>query len=730
MSEFQHKLDPVTFEVLRHRMWAINDEGAATLRMVSGSPVATEILDFNTSLMNAQGDSVLIGVYIAAHGITQQFIVKKILKEYLENPGVEEGDMFVCSDPYSGALHQNDMTVVAPIFADGALVAWTGATIHLIDVGGMAFGSQACIGADSIYQEATPIPPLKIIERGRVRKDIEEDMLIRGRTRDLNALDFRAMVAGCTVAQRRMKELFDRYGADTVKLAMEETIDYTETMLCARLRELPDGTWRHTCYIDYADGKENILYPGKVAMTKTGERLIFDFAGTAPQAPAVFNSSYSGTLSATMISVLVNLCYDIPWSPAGALRVMELKVEPGTLLNPVWPAGCCKATTGGAYMTTHLTSMPIARMLLASDKYQDHAMAMWMGGNPTQELNGIDQRGQPFGGTILDVFAGGAGARTFKDGIDTGGMTRSLSCAVSNIETYEFRYPLLYLYRRQQPDSGGAGRHRGGASVNTMYTVHGAERIDTVLHTFGAQQPEATGLSGGYPASSCSYVINRGSEIEALFREGRIPSELEEVKGSVEVQPPLIITDLKRGDIYRCTTSGGGGMGDPLDRDPEAVRRDVEHLVVSPKAAKTLYGVVVDPKTFQLNASQTEKAKKAMRERRKEGKVIAKGPGPSGAVRTRIQPAGLALDLVMLESGRKAYRCRCGELLAWGHENYKERASCVEGPIQDAGPLANPFRIGGDRFVYRKFSCPQCATLLEGEIAVRGAAYEWDTQIA
>src|SRR5439155_26967821 len=130
--------------------------------------------------------------------------------------------------------------------------------------------------------------------------------------------------------------------------------------------------------------------------------------------------------------------------------------------------------------------------------------------------------------------------------------------------------------------------HRGGASVNTMYTVHGAERIETVLHTVAAQQPEATGLSGGFPASSCSYVINRDSQIEALFREGRIPSELEEVEGSVEAQPTLIITSLERGDIYRCTTSGGGGMGDPLDRDPEAVRRDVEHRLVSAQAARSV----------------------------------------------------------------------------------------------------------------------------------------------
>lgn len=731
MAMFQHRLDPVTFEVLRHRLWAINDEGAATLRRVSGSPVATEILDFNTSIMNARGDSVLIGVYIGAHAISQQFIVQKILAEYLENPGVEEDDMFICSDPYSGALHQNDITVVAPIHWQGELIAWTGATIHMVDVGGMAKGSQACIGADSIYQEAPPIPPLRIIERGRLRKDIEEDVLIRGRTRDLNALDLRAEVAGCSVAKQRLKELIGRYGVDTFALALEEIIRYTETMLRARLRELPDGTWRHTSYVDYDDGTLTKLYPGKVAMTKRGDSLLFDFAGTAGQAPAVFNCGYSGTLSAILISVLVNLCYDIPWSPAGALKALEVKVEPGTILNPIWPAGCCKATTGAAFMTTHLTSMPIAKMLLASDQYRGHAMAMWMGGNPTQELHGIDQRGQPFGATILDVFAGGGGARSFKDGIDTGGFTRSLSCAVSNIETYEFNYPLLYLYRRQQCDSGGPGRYRGGAGVNTMYTVHGVDRIDTtVLHTFAAQQPEATGIGGGYPAASCSFVINRASAIESWFRQGRMPDELEQVEGRVEVQPPLIITDLGRGDIYRCTTSGGGGFGDPLDREPAAIQRDVERLLVSSAVARDIYGVVLTPGTHAVDETGTEQLRATIRDKRKTGVIVAKGPGPSGAVRDRICPASLRLDLVELETGERAYRCRCGHLLAWGHENFKDRACCLEGPVQHAGPLVNPYRIGGDRFVFRQFACPVCASLLEVEIGLRGHPYEWDVQVA
>jgi len=155
------QLDPITFEVVRHRLWAINNEATATLKFVSGSPVATEVYDFNTSVLDARGQAIVVGPYIASHAICQGLVVETILKECTDNPGIREGDVFLCSDPYSGAIHQNDVAVVAPVFADGQLIAWTGATIHCVDVGGAFKGSQA---SETLHRVLTHTPtPLSVL---------------------------------------------------------------------------------------------------------------------------------------------------------------------------------------------------------------------------------------------------------------------------------------------------------------------------------------------------------------------------------------------------------------------------------------------------------------------------------------------------------------------------------------------------------------------------------------
>ena len=230
-------IDPITFEVLRHRLWAINDEAGATIRRISGSPVATEAYDFNTGLLNAQGNMVLVGVYISAHASVQDLIVQHILQEYSDNPGIGEDDMFLTGDPYVGALHQPDITCVAPIHWEGELVAWCGCTVHQVDVGGPVAGS-VTVGARSIYEEAPPISPIKIVQAGLLRKDIEREYLRRSRTPELVGLDLRAQIAANNVAKARLRELIARQGLETAAGTMEQMIDYVEARFRERLLEL------------------------------------------------------------------------------------------------------------------------------------------------------------------------------------------------------------------------------------------------------------------------------------------------------------------------------------------------------------------------------------------------------------------------------------------------------------------------------------------------------------
>ena len=582
------------------------------MRLVSGSPVANEAYDMNVGLMNAEGDCIAIGVYISIHALSLSATVKDILREYSEAPGIRPGDVFMSNDPYVGACHQMDITVVAPIFCDEELVGWTGSTVHQIDLGGPVEG-QVQIGATSIWGEQPIFPPLKIIDAGVLRNDVERAYLRRTRLPELTALDLKAMIAGCNVAVDRVQALADRYGRSTVLAAIADVSDVTEARFRARLRELPNGTWTHRGYIEY-----DTIYPVVVSVTKQDDQITFDFTQSADQAPAVINCTRPACVGATIAALLPYLCFDMPWSPAGLQRAIEVVTREGTVVHAAWPAGVSKATTTGSFMATIATSVCLAKMLAASDRHRDQFMATWMGGLYVEDVFGVDQRGEYFGAAFLDAMAGGSGARSFADGLDAGGFLDSPSSIIANVEDYEYSYPVLYLYRRIQPDTGGAGRFRGGATVSMCYVPHDVELIPTkIMHAIGTLQPGSVGIAGGYPSCTNQFVIKRGTNIWELFAGGELPSELEQIDGELEIYPDSIVhTSQARDDVYRCVAMGGGGYGDPIDRDPERVRRDVVAGVVTRDQAFERYGVVLEPHGDAVDAEATSRRRDAIREER------------------------------------------------------------------------------------------------------------------
>jgi N-methylhydantoinase B len=613
------KLDPITFEILSSRLSAINDEAATTMRLVSGSPVANEAYDMNVGLMSAAGDCVAIGMYISIHALALSATVKDILATCGEDPGIYPGDVYMSNDPYVGACHQMDVVVVAPIFFGDELVAWTGSTVHQIDLGGPVEG-QVQLGATSIWGEQPLFPPVKIMERGQFRKDVERGYLRRTRLPHLVGLDLKAMIAGCNVAVERIQALAERYGLATVHAVIDGITEATAARFRARLRDLPDGTWSHRGYIEY-----DTIYPVLVSMTKHGDQLIFDFTESAPQAPAVINCTRPACVGATVAAVLPYLCFDMPWSPAGLHQAIEVRTKEGTVVHAAWPAGVSKATTTGSFMATISASVCLAKMLAASEGHLDQFMSTWMGGLYVEDVFGIDQRGQFFGAAFLDAMAGGSGARAFADGLDAGGFLDSPSSIIANVEDYEYSYPALYLYRRIQPDTGGAGKYRGGNTVSMMYIPHDVDVIPTkIMHAIGTLQPGSAGIAGGYPSCTNQFVIKRGTNIRGLLASGTIPSELDEISGELETYEDSIVkTSQGRDDVYRCVAMGGGGYLDPIERDPEAVLRDVVNGVLSTAYALHRYGVAIDPGAVAVDIAATKARRDEMRaERRASSQMV------------------------------------------------------------------------------------------------------------
>jgi N-methylhydantoinase B len=725
MADRLTRLDPIAFEILRHRLWAINAEAATTVRLVSGSPVATESNDMNTSLMNAAGDVFVVGAYSLAKATTMSDVVKDILEQYRDNPGIRPGDAFISNDPYLGVQHQNDVAFVMPIFWDDELLAWAGAEIHQVDVGGPTAG-QVQFGAKDIFGEAPVFPPVRILEGGVLRRDLEREYLRRSRVPELVGLDLRAKVAACNVSSERIRDLVGEYGLETVRAAFEDILDYAEFRFRGRLRDLPDGTWRNRSYLDY-DGR---IYPIVVAMTKRGDTLTFDFRDTGPQAPAVINCTRKALVAVIRGYLCPALCWDFPWCPAGVGRAVEILTRPGTLVDPTWPAGMSKSTTSAIWNVGKTVGVLVGRMLVCHDEMRRKAMAAWQGATTVEDIFGTDQRGRPFGGALLDGMAGGGGARTWRDGIDTGGYFGSMSVSIANVESYEFEYPILYLYRRQNPDSGGAGTFRGGAGITKMYTVHDVDELAVqVMHCVGAEVPLSPGVSGGYPSITNRFLVRRGTDIQADLARGAIPQALDALGGTLEVHPGISRTSLKRGDVYQAISMGGGGYGDPLERDPDLVRRDVQSGLVTLEGARRMYGVILDPGGATVDAEGTARQRRALRDERRRA-AGADDPAPDRLATPPVFRLKVNEYLGIVGDGQAAqFACRCGALLGPAAENYKLHALEARYPLTRIGPAIRPALLGSAPFELREYYCPGCAILFEAEVARKGDPVLWDTEV-
>ena len=525
------------------------------------------------------------------------------------------------NDPYVGACHQMDVAVVAPIFAGGELVAWTGSTVHQIDLGGPVEG-QVQLGATSIWSEQPLFPPIKIVDSGELRPDVERGYLRRTRLPHLVGLDLKAMIAGCNVGVARVQDLTERYGTDVVLTAIEGINVATAARFRARLRELPDGTWSHRGYIEYDE-----VYPVVVEMIKKGDSLAFDFTGSADQAGAIINCTRPACVGAVVAAVLPYLCYDMAWSPAGLQRVIEVRTREGTVVHAAWPAGTSKATTTGSFMATISAGVCLSKLLAASEGHLRQFMSTWMGGLYVEDMFGMDQRGEFFGAAILDAMAGGSGARAFADGLDAGGFLDSPSAIIANIEDIEYSYPVLYLSRRIQPDTGGAGKYRGGNTLAMTYIVHGVEHLPTkVLHAIGTYQPGSIGVAGGYPSNTNQFVIKRGTNIHDLLDSGVVPDDLDDLDGELEIFTDSIVkTSQGRDDVHRYVAMGGGGYLDPLDREPDRVLADYIVGAVTVAHANDIYGVVLDTDEVSVDVAATELRRRAVRDERRRS---ASRPGP------------------------------------------------------------------------------------------------------
>lgn len=571
------ELNAVLYEVIRSRLLATTEEMRIALQSVSGSPTVTDASDFFTGLFLPDGSFASMGFQVTYQAPVVGHLIQHINKSPTKYP-VCQGDMFLGNDPYIGALHQNDVQMAGPIFAGGRVIAWAGVEAHETDVGGMDFASWSPKARD-VRQEGFRVPCIKLVEQGKLREDFLDVILTASRLPAQLGLDVRAFMATINVAQDRMTTLCDRYGAEIVSAVMRRMIEASETRVRARLRELPDGVFHASDFLEH-DGHDNILFKIDLKLTKKDDALSFDFSGSSRQARGFINCTRSGLQGGVAGALLPMLAYDIPWND-GVLRPSEILAPDGLICTAQFPAPVGAATVESIWVVSNVATAALNKMLACSDSYRSRAQAVSDGTMATFNLGGINQFGEPFGLHLMDPLAGGYAAFATRDGIDAGGPISAPMPSIADVERNEQVVPLFYLHRRLSPDTGGAGQFRGGRSAEVALTLSGIVEAEALIMTHGAEVPNTVGAFGGWPGGTVKQSMGWGAVENGCLTDGRWE----------QFGPKPGLMRMTNRDVFAVTWQGGGGWGDPLDRNPEAVRADVIAGAVSMEACEAIYGV-------------------------------------------------------------------------------------------------------------------------------------------
>jgi N-methylhydantoinase B len=637
-------VDLVDVEIFSRALQNIGHEMGVVMMRTSGNPVIAEAVDFSTFIADEEGEIVAYAGYVTLYTGPARAAVRH-LRSVIPPEDLHPGDAFICNDPYTtGASHAPDIAIVRPLFVGEELVAWCWAESHMYDVGGMAPGGFAPMAMEC-YGEGLRFPGIKIVDRGKVVDDVRRLIETNVRIPMMVFNDLRCLIAACNVCDERFAELIDRYGLDTYRRYVEIGKDLAEAAMRKRIASLPDGTFEADEFIEH-NGHTNDVYRVHCAATVAGDRLTLDFTASSPQTNGFVNCSEACTVGAATTPLLMSLAPDLPINE-GTMRAVEIVTRPGTVCNVQMPA-----PSSSGHMEAGLRVMKVVEQLLASlqsasdDEFvRDHVMAPWHDCWPGAVFYAPSETGELAPFLDMNGGSGGGGAQPVDDGLDVAGSLCQPQNSVPDIEINEFQAPVLYLWRRINAGSGGPGRLRGGQGLDyawtPWYTTGGQE------HVFAAcWQVPPPGVGGGYPGSASGFTVVPEAMADKQLEAGTIPSSLDELGAPMPLDAKHVGITVMPGDVVGMHSGGGGGVGDPLERDPERVARDVTDTAIPAAVAESAYGVVLNG-DGSVDAAATDARREAMRAERRnwEAATLPATPGqPEGRpARRRVTPAGARL---------------------------------------------------------------------------------------
>ncbi len=574
-------LDKVLTAIIGRALKAITDEMSISMEKTTRSPILCEAKDFVTGLYDQDGQMLEQTENLPILSFSLSPVCQHICQKF--EGRIYPGDVFFHNDVFSLGNQNNDVAAFKPIFCGETLVAWSACKGHQADIGGAVRGGYNP-KATEVWQEALRIPAVKVFERGELRQDVW-DLIFANIRLPIVQEDMRAEIGSCTVGERRLLELIGKYGLERFSLHKEDLFHSTQRMMEAEIRSIPNGVYHGESQV-YYDGKTpGSRYTIRVKITVEDERISFDYSDTDPQTDGFVNGTYTSSASATILTFLQMVNPDIPHN-AGMLKPIEINIPEGTILNAAYPA----ATTFGNHLCPP-NADAIIRAL--APVIPERVTAGW-----NQLLcslsTGQDPRRQD---TFVDILfmglKGGSGAMHCCDGYDHIGMIDASGGVLDqDYEMFEQMTPHLLERHEFLTDSGGAGKQRGGLGVETRYQV-GGEKVQIVTFGDGDVEP-AFGLKGGHDST-----LNK---IELHYPDGKI----------YRATSKDLITDVPAGTLYIQQAGGGGGYGPPTERAAIKVRQEVKDGIISLQAARDIYGVVLDPETFEIQQEATERVRKRL----------------------------------------------------------------------------------------------------------------------
>jgi len=623
-------IEDLDFEIFTHKMHMIALEGKETT-MKLGASTAMRFGDVAFGIFTVQGDLAVCATGIYHHAVLGQIPIKYLVKHWLQEPsvGVREGDAFFYNDPFYAGVHNADMGLAVPVFHDGELVCFAGAAVHTGECGGSEPGGTSP-SSRTQYDDGFRVPPIKIGEDFQLREDLLAMLVSMTRDPRTLILDIKARLAAARTAERRIHDLIARHGREFFTGALRRVLSTTSEAARRRVARLNDGIYRQPRFLDTV-GTGPGLTRINLTVIKRGETITLDFTGSSPQVDGKpVNSYFQGMLGQGMVYCCGWLFPDLP-ANNGLLEAFDWRFPEDSLVNARGEASTSMAPIPEVVFAQGMFLCG-ARMLYS--EIPSHAVAAWFSGFSLPVYGGVNQAGDPIADINAEINATGAGARPDMDGVDVAGAYFATMSDCADVESVEADRPFLYAFRNFCRNSYGHGRFRGGAGAGVGLMIHNVPALGMGGMGMGARFPMTLGVFGGYagPPTLLQYV--HGSNLRALMADPsvRLPRSIDEVyagdnpeQGERHVHDiAMAVRPFREGDTFYITAGGGAGYGDVLERDPEAVMRDLRNKRTTHEAARGMYRVVYDARTLRVDAEATVRARAQVRaERLRRGRPYA-----------------------------------------------------------------------------------------------------------